>query len=267
MRSPRQLRIGRAASALIGPLLVGLGLGLGVAVSLGAAQRLPKNQLTDWYFVTEAEGVRVYARDRPDNTLPMARGLGEVQADLYTIAAVLADGARHCEWMTHCMHSELITRAGDFDQLFYNQTSAPWPVMNRDLVFRVLTEYRPRRGEMLIRFFATKHPSQPVRDDFVRMRRLDGFYHLRALGPTRTMVTLEIDADPGGLLPDWLVKMVTRSYPLDTLRNLREQAARTRGVYAAEVARFRAAYGAYEVPSAPAVKPAKQPAAAAKTTR
>lgn len=234
----------RYQGARLGVLAALLAAGLG-ATSLGASQRLPKHADASWYFVTEAADIRVYARDRPGQALPVSRAFGEVQADFFTIAAVLADVSRHCEWMTHCMHAEALSRRGDLDQIFYQQVSAPWPVMNRDVVLRVRSDYRPRFGEMLIRFATIEHPAQPERDDFVRMPRLNGFYHLRALGPALSRVTLEMDADPGGLLPDWLVKLVTRSYPLDTLRNLRRQIDRTRGVYDAEVARLKATYGDY----------------------
>jgi hypothetical protein len=180
--------------------------------------------------------------------------VGEVPADFFTIAAVLADGTRHSQWMPHCMNAELLSQRSDFDQVFYQQVSAPWPVANRDLVFRAVTEYKPRSGEMLTRFGTVSHPAYPPRDGFVRIPKLEGFYHLRALGPARTLVTLEVDADPGGLLPDWLVKMVTRKFPLDSLSNMREQILRTRGVYDAEVARLREIYGAYAVPAAAPTK-------------
>jgi len=233
--------------ALVSLALLGAGLGM---ASPAATQRLPKSGATEWYFIDETDGIRVYARDRPGHTLPLSRSVGEVQADFFTIAAVLADGTRHSQWMPHCMNAELLAQRGDFDQVFYQQVSAPWPVTNRDLVFRAVTEYKPRRGEMLTRFGTVSHPAYPPRDGFVRIPKLEGFYHLRALGPARTLVTLEVDADPGGLLPDWLVKMVTRKFPLDSLSNLREQILRTRGVYDAEVVRLRQAHGAYTVPSA-----------------
>lgn len=242
------------------PALVSLALlcaALGLA-SAGASQRLPKSDHTEWYFVTEADGIRVYAQDRPGHTLPLSRSVGEVRADFFTIAAVLADGTRHSEWMPHCMNAELLAQRGDFEQIFYQQVAAPWPVTNRDLVFRAVTEYKPRRGEMLTRFGTIAYPAYPPRDGFVRIPKLQGFYHLRALGAARTLVTLEVDADPGGLLPDWLVKMVTRKFPLDSLASLRAQIVRTRGVYDAEVVRLRQAHGAYAIPTPAPAKHAGQ---------
>ncbi len=64
------------------------------------------------------------------------------------------------------------------------------------------------------------------------MPRLRGHYALTALGPKRTRVEYQVDADPGGNLPDWLITRIGRDDPWYTLRDLRERVAETRGEYA-----------------------------------
>jgi hypothetical protein len=40
-----------------------------------------------------------------------------------------------------------------------------------------------------------------------------------------------VHADPGGHFPDWIVRLASKSIPLDTLSALAKQVERTRGKY------------------------------------
>ncbi len=72
----------------------------------------------------------------------------------------------------------------------------------------------------------------------VRMPRLVGFYHLEAIDAGHTRVTYQVDADPGGWLPGWLVKATTRKLPIQTIVGLRQQVAKTRGHYEAFLRKY-----------------------------
>jgi len=65
------------------------------------------------------------------------------------------------------------------------------------------------------------------------MPRLAGYYHLEVIDAGH-----QVDADPGGLLPDWLVKLTSRKLPIETLVGLRRQVAKTRGKYEAFLKRY-----------------------------
>ena len=51
------------------------------------------------------------------------------------------------------------------------------------------------------------------------------------------------EGDPGGLLPDWLVKLTSRKLPIETLVGLRNQVAKTRGKYEAFLKRYDPSHG------------------------
>ena len=63
----------------------------------------------------------------------------------------------------------------------------------------------------------------PAQDGAVRTLKLKGEWILEALENGQTRVTYEVNADPGGLLPAWLVNLGSRKLPLKTLKNMREQ--------------------------------------------
>ena len=66
-------------------------------------------------------------------------------------------------------------------------------------------------------------------DGVVRMPHLDEQYEFTVLGDKVTKVDFKINADPGGWIPKWVAKLVSRDIPYKTLRNLRQQVKKTRG--------------------------------------
>ena len=62
----------------------------------------------------------------------------------------------------------------------------------------------------------------------VRIPRLIGFYYLESLAEKKTRVTYQIDTDPGGWLPNWIIKLASKKIPLKTLLNLRRQIVKVR---------------------------------------
>jgi hypothetical protein len=214
-------------------------------VAAAGAQRIQHQKTPQgrWYVVDRDDGVEVSAYERPGEVIPLMRGSGEIGAGLYTVAAVLRDADVHAQWMAHTVASKLLERHGDFDFTFYQRLGAPWPVSHRDAVLEVRGRFEPEKGLLVTRFHNVDDPRVPPREDVVRMPRLLGEYRLRALTPDRTEVTLLIDSDPGGSLPDWLVKAVTRAMPRDMIVSLRERVAAAGDRYAAQVADWRQRFG------------------------
>ncbi len=60
------------------------------------------------------------------------------------------------------------------------------------------------------------------------MPRLRGHYVLKILDYNKTRVEYQIDADPGGMLPDWLIESASKDIPLNTLTGLKKRVAQTR---------------------------------------
>lgn len=195
---------------------------------------MPSNCLADWELITEQQGVKVSRQVVPGRALPILRGEGEVAGTPYEIIAVLRDFPRQTEWVQDCTESRLLKREGEFTY-FYNRTTAPWPVSDRDVVARSKLRVIEAGVEVHSSFEAVSEPIVPERDGVVRMRHLKGQYRIRKMGPASSWVEYELDADPGGSLPGWLVKRTSRERPLRMILGLRARVTATRGQYDAEV--------------------------------
>jgi START domain len=205
------------------------------------AQGTPAN--TGWTRVAEEEGIVVTSRPSEQSPLPIFRGVAVVEASLLEVLAVVTDAERHHEWIFSCSASALVAQTSETTGVVYNRTDTPWPVPDRDVVLDSRVALVDGEREVLVRFSAVEHPDRPPQAGVVRMTYLQGHYHLWVQDAAHTRVEYQVDSDPGGSLPTWLAVRGTRDMPLETLRALRAQLVRTRGLYDARIAEFRRLLG------------------------
>lgn len=225
--------IARLRPALIAALL-------STAMLLAVAARADDG---GWAHDATESGVVVTTRTEPGRGLPVFRGVTTVDAGQYEILAVLDDIGHFTDWMAECKGARILKQVSEFERVEYNRTNAPWPVSDRDTVIRSWIEASTTKRETWARFQSVSWPGTGAVDGVVRMPRLRGYYHLQAVDDTHTRVTYQVDADPGGMLPDWLVKRTSRRLPIDTLIGLRRQVNKTRGRYEAFMKRYDPAKG------------------------
>jgi hypothetical protein len=199
---------------------------------------LPAGAEETWTHDTTDQGVEVSTRTDAGRNLPIFRGVGTVDAGVFEILAVMDDIAHYTEWMSSCAGARVVKQINEFERIEYNRIAAPWPVSDRDVTLRSWVEASARKRDVWARFESiTVSEVGPVAG-VVRMPRLAGFYHLEPIDAGHTKVTYQVDADPGGLLPDWLVKLTSRKLPIQTLVGLRAQVTKTRGQHEAFLAKY-----------------------------
>jgi hypothetical protein len=215
----------------------------------------PARAAETWVKEADEKGVVVSTLAVAGRGLPIFRGVGTVDASVFEILAVLDDIGRFTEWMADCKAARVVKQKSELERIEYNRIAAPWPVSDRDTTIRSWVEADVVKREVWARFQSIDTPDAPPVSGVVRMPRLAGFYHLQVIDAGHTKVTYQVDADPGGLLPEWLIKLTTRKLPIETLVGLRRQVAKTRGKYEAFLKRYDVTRGGKIPPEA--IKAAK----------
>lgn len=191
-------------------------------------------QAKGWRKLYTAEGITVSAKDRKGADLPVLRGVGVLKTNLYRLMAIIDDVPRHHEWVYRLQRSKLLSRPDPLHARAYLHFNFPWPTSDRDGLIDVVVERRWKpHHEIWIRFHHAVDRRLPPKKGVVRVPRTIGFTRLRWLGPQRTHVIYQIDTDPAGNLPTWLVRWISRDLPLRIMRGLRKQLVRRRGAYKA----------------------------------
>ena len=187
-----------------------------------------------WRVLRKESGIVISQRKERGRDLPSFKGTGLVSASMYEILAILRDGDRRKEWMSKSGRTMVLQRKSVFEAISYQQTLAPFPVSDREVIMHTQVYLRDEPREMIATFNGIKwNKSIPGvdRDDFVWMPYLKGYWRLVSKGEKQTEVTYMVNTDPGGLLPNFLIRRITKDLPYWTLIGLRQQAKRSKGRY------------------------------------
>ena len=193
-----------------------------------------------WRTLYEERGVLVSTQEEPGQELPRLRGQTTLNAPVLHLLAILLDDRHSVEWARGADETNVLRDLDGRTQIIYARSRQPWPVKDRDLVMRRTVEVlEPGRGYRV--HLVCLPGEKPRLENVVRVQRCETSFVLRALSADSTRIDYRGHADPGGHTPAWLVRMASRSIPLDTLNGLARQIERTRGKYAGAVAQWAAA--------------------------
>lgn len=205
---------------------------LSSALCIGAARAEDSG---GWQTIAQERGILVSTREEPGRELPSFRGQAKVDAPVLHLLAILLDDEHSNEWAKGADETSILRSVNDRTQIIYARARQPWPVKDRDVVMRRTVDVL-KPGEMF-RVHLTCAPNEKPRvDGVVRVQKCETTFVLHAIDATHTSIDYRVNADPGGQNPAWIVRMASKSIPLDTLVGLRKQAARTRGKYTEAVA-------------------------------
>jgi len=207
-------RTRRRSAALVAAPLIVLLLAVGAATPAFAG---------DWEVIAKENGVIVKQKEVEGRDLPIFQGTTTINANVVDILAVMNDTASNTAWMHNCAEARELQKVDEFNRVVYNRTDAPWPVDDRDVVVKSKVTINKEKRMVTINFKSITSPLQGPVDGVVRMNRLSGFYRFKIIDENKTQVTYQIDADPGGWLPDWLVSATSKELPMQTLVKLRNR--------------------------------------------
>jgi hypothetical protein len=184
---------------------------------LNAQASINKN----WEFIEDDKGIAVYQTKIPGTKLVGARGDATINASLNRILFVLSDIDRSLEWVDGLKTSKILEKNGILETLIYQEFGLPWPVSNRDFVFRGKA-HKETDGRVIIEIKSEDSPLAP-KTTGVRGELIESKYTLTPIDDFKTKLEVEILCDPKGMIPTWLVNLIQKSWPRKTLTALMRQ--------------------------------------------
>lgn len=180
----------------------------------------------DWKLWNTSRDIQVYRRTVPGTDVVAFKGVGTIDAPVWRIASILLDTRRAPEWADSLKESRVVRRLGPDDYIEYNHLGMPLVVKDRDFVSEVRIEIEPDAKTFALVYRPANDPAAPATRN-VRGEILAGRFEAVAIDEgRRTRLTAELQADPKGLLPTWIVNLFQRNWPVTTFAHLRAQAAK-----------------------------------------
>lgn len=177
----------------------------------------------DWQLAKDEQGIKVWLSEVAGSKYKAYRGVTVIDASVQRLRALQEDLAGACAWIHECESQKLLKHEGD-KAWTYSRFKTPWPVTPRDSVLLVTSIEQADGG--LKRTLLAQPAYVPEEKGYVRVASVDGYWQLTPKGPDRTEVTYQVHTDPGGSVPSWLSNKFVVDAPFNTLRALRERAAK-----------------------------------------
>ena len=126
------------------------------------------------------------------------------------------------EWLHECVDSQIMETTEKGEIIVYQETSAPWPVTNRNFVLKMKVDRAEDASNAKVSFTALVEP-EVANDECVRVTELNGSWTLPQTSEGSLNVVYQTSADPAGDIPSWLANAFVVDQPYNTLKNLRER--------------------------------------------
>ncbi|MBS9946224.1 START domain-containing protein [Vibrio alginolyticus] len=196
-------------------LIIGA-LTLATLISAGTDASANEN----WQFESDKNGITIYSREHSD-------GLVEIRARMFTptsygaFLTLLEDSDNIPNWIDNASHSRVLNQISATENIVYTQFKAPWPAKNRDMV--TYSKYWVDELGFTIEIKSAPDSYLAEQNGYVRIRSVDATWELQKLTNDTTLVEYKAFADPGGLLPNWLINKLSKESAWATFSNLRKE--------------------------------------------
>lgn len=148
----------------------------------------------------------------------------DLDARISQIAGVLMDVKDHVRWAYQTKVAYLIKQESPEVLYYYTEIKVPWPFENRDLVVRM--DLSQDSGSRVLTVHADVVGGLvPLHKGIVRVPFSRAVWTISPLDSTRIHVRYEVQINPGGSVPAWLVNLFAANGPYDSFQKLRIRVA------------------------------------------
>lgn len=191
---------------------------------LGTRTQAETWQSKGWEGIGEYKDVRSYRLIKEKDGLKSLGGEGIIDASIDRILSLLFDVNHTPDWVFRAKSASILEQSSDLKQsIQYLALGMPFPFSDRDFVVKYQVLVESKTGAVSILVEPAEHATAPKT---VGIRaQIRGRYDFTPLGKDQVLCHFELFADPGGMLPDWVIHMLQQRWPIVTLLMMREAAS------------------------------------------
>jgi START domain len=176
----------------------------------------------NWQLKKEKDGIWVYTRPSGHSKFDELKVLCSMEGTISELLAVLLDVKDHVQWVYNTKSAVVVKRISDSELYFYTEINSVWPFQNRDLVVHMLV--RPDSLNKTLIVEANSVPSfLPVEKNIVRVPMSKVTWTLSRINDHSIRIEYQIELDPGGSVPAWLINLFMTKGPFESFSKLRER--------------------------------------------
>jgi hypothetical protein len=175
----------------------------------------------DCVLKKESDSIKIYACPSSRSRVQVIKATFTVDVSVATLAGFIMDANNFKEWQFNTSASRVVEKRSDRDIIYYAIVHAPWPVSDRDMVSNLTgTQDLPSKVVTINAHNVTGfvEPQQ----NLIRVPISDAKWILTPAAG-KTLVEYHLDIDPGGLVPAWMINLISTQAPFESFRNLKKK--------------------------------------------
>jgi hypothetical protein len=176
----------------------------------------------EWEPVYEKEGIKVWEKYIEGSSVVAFRGQVIVETNIHQAFSILYDADHKKDFLQNCIDYRILKVKLPGQTTSYVKIGNNFPFIDdRDIVIESKVELLPSEKKIVVYVWKSSDELFPPTDDAVRVPKMKGHWSFQALGQGKTKIFYQMESDPGGLIPKWIVNMANKGLPFKTLTKLR----------------------------------------------
>jgi START domain len=173
-----------------------------------------------WTFAKEENGIKVFTRKEPGNSLKTFKGITDVTSTMDKVCQLIGNVKNHDWWDENVKEINVLAYEKDKYFRYYLVYKVPWPLTDRDLCVETRVTIDPVTGKRVL--MATPLTDVvPEKPDRIRIKKYWQKWTIQPMENGVIRLTLEGFVDPAGSIPSWLYNMVIVETPLKVMRRVK----------------------------------------------
>jgi len=177
---------------------------------------------TNWELKVDREGIKVYTKTMDNSPLKAVKTVCVLNTTLTTLTAVLLDVKGSMDWVYATKSITLLKQISPSELVYHSEINIPWPASNRDFVVAI-SVVQDEKTKAVTVLGINKPTWIPEKKDVVRIQQSYSKWVITPLQPGSVKIEYELQVDPGGKVPVWLVNMFATRGPFETFKKLQLQ--------------------------------------------
>ncbi|MEN8119545.1 MAG: START domain-containing protein [Bacteroidota bacterium] len=178
-----------------------------------------------WSLSKNKYGIKIYTRITDKSPIKEVMAIMELKTSLSSLVALAKDAKNHHNWIYLNKIAYFLHVPSDFEWYYYNESDAPWPVTNRDVVTHAkLTQ---DSASYAIRIETNGVPDYiDEKKGIVRIPRLTSSWNFTPKKEGLVLVKFKLFIDLGGTIPAWAINLAVENGPFNTMYGLTKEIQR-----------------------------------------
>lgn len=174
-----------------------------------------------WQLKHDADGIKVFTRHYQNTDLTEFKAVTYVDAKISSLISVINDPEDAVELFASINSIKNLKTINDREWISHAILDTPFPFDNRDMIVHTKLEKDATTKKVYL-YLDGQPKFIPEIEDLIRIPFVKGFWEFEQMPAGKVKVTYQNVSDPGGMIPHWLLAMVTVHAPYQTLLNLKK---------------------------------------------